>query len=284
MSQENDAEYKTDTDEVLAELAEEGFEIEGKKPETPNEPEEEAEEPVVEEETTTEAEPVATEEVEEVNRASKEPTMIPAWKAKIADKKQNERIAELEAEIEASKAKPAPTVAPTQSNNDIKELASSYGLDLDANQQAFFEALASKGNSVPDEVVQNIQAFQQQQKVDSLESQYSNEFNNDVLPLIKEQYGDLPESQLTSLRQKLHDKAFSDTYAKVPLSNVFRAEAHSMDISTPKGSIVTNKSGKTRGTSPDFSNMSEADFNALDGDGVDSFMEDKSGNQPWSRR
>ena len=272
-------------DEVLNELKAAGFEIQGEQVETPVEPEAPLQEEAPEEPQDTTEDP---QEPVVVNRVPKEPTVIPAWKAKIAEERLSKENAELRAQIEAYQK------APTQENKqevrqsiaDIRQLAQEEGLELDERQERFFNKMASAltQNAVPQDLLKNVEAFAQQQQIDHLEREYEQEFSKDVLPLIKEQYGELPEKELATLRQKLHDTAFSETYAKVPLKKVFLAESQDLAIKTPKQPIVTNRSGRTRNADIDLSNIDEQSFASLSDDQVDAFIAKKAGNGTWSRR
>jgi len=283
MSEVNDEDFHTNVDEILAELQAEGNEVEGKTTTPQEETHEEAPSQQEPEAPVTTEEPI--EEPQVVNRVPKEPTLIPAWKAKIAEERLEKENEILRQQLEALQRNP------TQENREqvqdsvanIRELASQHGLELNDQQEQFFNALVQR-NSVPQDLLQNMQALQQQKEIDYLETQYNEEFSKDVAPLLKERYGDLPEKQLATLRQKLHDVAFTEAYAKVPLKKIFLAESEDLAIKPSKEHIVTNKSGKTRGTELDFSSVDEDTFKALDGDSLDKFIEAKSGQSKWSRK
>jgi hypothetical protein len=290
MSEKNDADFHVDTDAVIAELQAEGHEIEGRQvdvpeaqtpaePEVPSQPEPEV---------TETPEVVETPEPRNVDRVPKEPTLIPAWKAKIAEDRLSKENAELRSQIEAFQSNPTREnrEGVQQGMENVRELAQAYGLELDSSQEAFFNALVSSvaQKAVPQDLVQNIQALHQQKEVEYLETEYTKEFTQDVAPLIKERYGDVSDKELATLQKKLHDIAFTEQYAKVPLKKIFLAESEDLGIKASKESIVTHKSGRTRGTEIDLSNMDEDSFRSLDGDTLDKFIDQKSGKSSWSRR
>jgi len=279
-------EYHVDTDEVLEELQKEGFEVEGKtEAEEPEQPQEEPEgEPEVVEEPE-EKETDEQETVEPVDRVPKEPTLIPAWKAKIAEERLSKENATLKAQLEAYQNNP--TVENRKSIeegvNDIRQLANEYGLQIDENQEQFFKALVKNvQKTVPDDVLNDVKAFQQQQQINYLETQYEKEFS-EITPIIKEKYGELSDEQLTTLRNKLHDIAFTEQYAKVPLSKIFKAEADDLGYKPVKQAPVFSKSGKTRNTDIDLHNVDEDTFANLPDDQIDAFIQQKAGNRKWSR-
>lgn len=278
-------EYHVDTDEILKELQAEGHEVAGQE----KEPEPEApsqQEPEVTE-TPAEAEPEATEPTE-VNRVPKEPTLIPAWKAKIAEERLTKENAALQAQIEALQNSPTPeNKQDVQDRMDnIRALAESEGLELDERQERFFNKMANAlaQKAVPQDFIKDVQAFQQHQQIAQLEAEYNQEFSKDIVPLLKEKYGELPEKELATLSKKLHALAFTDTYAKVPLKKVFLAESEDLKVTLPKEGIVTHKSGRTRNADIDLSNIDEESFKSLDSDTLDKFIDQKSGQSKWNRR
>lgn len=280
-------EYHVDTDEVLKELQAEGYEMPGQEP--AEQPQEEVAPSQQEPEEQEQHEEVAETETRVIDRAPKEPTLIPAWKAKITEERLAKENETLRQQIEALQRNPTQENRQEvqQSIADIRQLAQEEGLELDERQERFFNKLYGEltKNAVPQDLIKNVEAFQQHQQIAQLEQEYNNEFSNDVLPLIKEQYGELPEKELATLRQKLHDTAFTEAYAKVPLKEIFIMKSRELNIKTPKETIVTHKSGRTRNADIDLSNVDEATFATLDGEALDAFLEKKAARgDGWSRR
>jgi len=266
----NDTEYHVDANEVLAELQAEGHEIEGKVPSQPEEPKQEPTEEPAQEPTQEPEEPLV------IERKPKEPALIPAWKAKIAEERLQKENEALRKQIEDFQRNPTKeNKATTEATIDnIRELAEESGLELDERQEKFFRTLMGtvQKNAVPTDALKTLEALQQQREIELLESQFDQEFSKDVLPLIKERYGDLPERELATLRTKLHDLAFSEQYAKVALKKVFRAENDDLGFTPTKPSVHTSKSGKTRGTDIDYSQMDESTFANLSDEQVDAYL------------
>lgn len=280
MSETNE-EYHVDTNEVLKELQAEGFDVAGKEPEVPSQQEpkqETAEEPKQEPE-------VKEDDNRVIDRQPKEPTLVPAWKVKIAQEKLQKENEELKAKILNFQKTPTKENerATRETVANIRELASEAGLELDERQEMFFERIAETiaSRAKPaDDVLKTLEALQQQHQVNALEAEFDAEFSKELLPKIKEQYGDMPERELTTLRSKLHELAFSEQYAKVPLTKIFRAEADDLGIQPAKQSMRAPKSGKTRGTDIDFSQMDEASFSQMSDEQIDAYVASHGGN-PW---
>lgn len=277
---ENNTEYHVDHNDVLAELQAEGFSMEGSTPEVPSQKEPTHE--TVEEPTQTPEAPEIPAEV--IDRKPKEPTLVPAWKAKIAQEKLEKENEELRRQIETLQKSPtqANEQATQASIDNIRDLAEQAGLVLDDSQEMFFKQIAAAiaEKAAPKEMIQTLQAYQQQQHINYLESQFDQEFSKEVLPTIKAQYGDIPEQEMATIRTKLHDLAFTEQYSKVPLAKIFKAEVDDIGIRPSKQTVHTPKSGKTRGTEIDFSQMDESSFSQMSDEQIDAYIA-AHGSNPW---
>lgn len=284
-SPENDS-VSPETQEILAELRKDGHEIAGDAPqEEPETPEVSEPEQVLSQEDEPEAE---TQEVP-VDRTPKEPALIPAWEHKVAEKRWQRENEQLKAELEALKANPTPAnqQAVAQSAENLRELAQQYGLELDDSQEKFFSALLSK--AVPSELKdasKKLEALERERTIAFLENQYETEFNQDVVPLLREKYGELDGSTLAELKAKLHNTAFSETYAKVPLKKVFLAEESEFKLTPnePRSTVQPGKSGKTRSVSVDFDSVDEETFARMSPEDIERYTKhqiDKAGGRKW---
>lgn len=271
--------------EVLdAETAEllKSLESEGETVETTETP---AEEPAVVE-TQPEA-PVPSQEEQEVptyvDRVPKEPALMPAWEHKIAEKKWEKEREQLTQELEALRANP------TQQNRDnvaqsvgnLREMAQQYGLELDERQERFFQSLVSQATAVPEQLTKKLEALEQDRQIAYLETQYENEFLKDVAPLLAE----VPAEQQSELRRKLHDLAFSEQYAKVPLKKVFLAEQDTLNVAPTRHrvSMDTTKQGKSRTVVTDYSNLSEDDVAKLSPEEFEKYADSLEGKSKWRK-
>jgi hypothetical protein len=264
-----------ETEAVLAELRKEGYELEGEAPvETKEEPApEKAEEPEV---------PSQEEPQEPVDRAPREPALIPAWEHKVAEKRWEKEREQLQSQLEQLRAQPT---QPTQEQaRDLRSLAQQYGLALDESQERFFSALLQQ--AVPQDVTLKLEALERDRQVAYLESQYEQEFNKDVAPLLRERYGEVAEEKLAELKAKLHDTAFSETYAKVPLRKVFLAEEDTFKLQRmePQTTVQAVKGGKTRAIHVDYDSVDEETFRRMSPEDVEKYTEHmiaKSGGRAW---
>lgn len=286
----------TETQQILAQLRNEGHEIAG---DTPTDPQEAPVSPQDAPQATETPEPSdvplqdKTSDTEAntapVDRNSKEPALIPAWEHKVAEKRWAKENETLRAELEALKANPTPEnqQAVVQTTHNLKGLAQQYGLELDEAQEKFFSALVAQ--AVPNDLrdaSKKLEALERDRTISFLEQQYDNEFNHDVVPMLREKYGELDGSTLAELKAKLHNTAFSETYAKVPLRKVFLAEESEFKLipSEPRSTVQPGKSGKTRGTSIDFDSVDEETFAKMSPEDIERYTKhqiDKSGGRKW---
>jgi hypothetical protein len=272
MTKEVDAE----TAQLLKDLQEEGETVEVQE-------EPETETPIVpsQEETVTTQE--ETHEEVPVDRVPKEPTLIPAWQHKVAEKKWEQEREQLNQELESLRANPtqANRANVAQTAGNLREMAQQYGLELDDRQEQFFQSLVSSANAVPEQLTKELEALKQDRQIAYLETQYENEFLKDVAPLLAE----VPENQHAELKQKLHNLAFSEQYAKVPLRKVFLAEQDTLNVvpSRHKVSMDTTKQGKSRTVVTDYSNLSEADVEKLSPEEFEKYADSLEGKSKWRK-
>jgi hypothetical protein len=281
-----------ETQQILAQLRNEGNEIAG---DSPAEPQEAPVSPQDAPQSTETPEPreVPSQDKtsdteanrEPLDRSPKEPVLIPAWEHKIAEKRWEREREALNAELEVLRKNPtvANQQAVAQTASNLKELAQHYGLELDDAQEKFFGAILDK--AVPKGLNEKLEALERERNIAFLESQYDTEFRKDVVPMLVERYG-VDEQQLAELKAKLHNLAFTETYAKVPLKKVFLAEESEFKLSPnePRSTVKAVKSGKTRGTSIDFDSVDEETFARMSPEDIERYAEhqiSKSGGRKW---
>lgn len=285
-----------ETQQILADLRKEGHEIAGDAPQEPQDSPEssqdapESTETPIPEEVPLQEETADTEANKApVDRTPKEPALIPAWEHKVAEKRWQKEKETLQAELDALRANPTPAnkQAVMETTQNLRELAQQYGLELDDSQEKFFSALLSK--AVPSELKdasKKLEALERERTIAFLENQYETEFNQDVVPLLRERYGELDGSKLAELKAKLHNTAFSETYAKVPLKKVFLAEESEFKLTPnePRSTVQPGKSGKTRSVSVDFDSVDEETFARMSPEDIERYTKhqiDKAGGRKW---
>lgn len=269
--------------QAIAELEKEGHVVEGKEPapaESVKEPVPPKEEPKVEA-------PKPEVKVEE-KKPDRSPKMVETWKLKVAeDQKENleKELTDLKAKVEELSKQKAP-ITQAQSE-DIKEEIARLAKDKDVDVEfltGFADSILKRAETKykPSvDVETTLKKLQEKQQLDEELSSYSSEFDKDVTPLLAEYQ--LSGEALSQLKSTLRDYAFSETYAKVPLKEIFAIKQAEFNLSVPKKSSE-GKGIKTRATDVvDIDNMSEEDFAKLPADKIEEFVNKKSSSS-WQRK
>lgn len=281
---------KSEVEQALAELEKEGHTIEGREAPAPKEePKEVAkdEEPKDEPKDAPKDEPKDKPE-DEPKKPERTPTMVEAWKLEVATS-QNEKnktlVAELSAKLEEINKQKAP-VTQVQKDDiaaEIKALAGDKEVDVEFLTK-FAENLLTKAEAKykpAADAIKTIDDFKQKQMLEGELNEYSKEFDKDVLPLVKDL--NLSDTTLSDLKKSLRDIAFSETYAKVPLKEIFAIKQSTFNLTAPKKSSE-GKGPKGRATEVvDLDNMSEEDFGKLTPAQVEEFTSRKGGTGGWSK-
>lgn len=265
--------------QALAELAKEGHEISGEKPAVDTPPKEEPKK-----EETLKEEPKKEEpNIEDKPSVDRKPHMVETWKLRVAEEQKEsmaKELADLRSKVdEMSKKGPIDQTKKVELADDIEAVikkAEEAGTDG--------TLLRELANSIINKVKPATDVLTKLQEERELEKQldsYEKEFDSDVLPLVKEY--NLSDDALSKIRKDLRDVAFSDTYAKVPLKEIFKIKADAFDLKTPKRSSET-KSVKTRASDVvDLEEIDEDTFKNLAPEQVEKVVQFKIGESKWNR-
>lgn len=218
------------------------------------------------------------------DKIQRTPTMVEAWKLHTAEGQKDaaiKQVAELQAKLDELSGQKGP-VSKAQIediDNDIKAIAEESGYD-ETFLKKFANTILLKAKPSGDTEKQ-LKEIQDRLALDNELKLYSDEFEKDVVPLIKEKYPDLPTDTLSQLKSTLRDLAFSDTYAKVPLKEIFQIKESTLNIKAPKRSSE-NKGVRVRNDGiVDMDNLSETDFSNLSPEKVEEFLQRKGGDGGW---
>lgn len=253
---------------VLAELEKEGNEIEGKKQlelkkeETPIIPKEEVKETPKEE--------------KPEEKPHRQPTMVEAWKLKVAEDQKaslEKDLTDLKAKVEDLFKQKAPITKEqkTEIQDDIKAIADEAGVDADFLTK-FADTILKKAKPSED-IQKTLKEFQEEKELAKQENLFSKEFEADVLPIVEEY--NLSGQALSQLKKSIKDFAFSETYAKVPLKEIFKLKEDTFELKAPKKSSE-GKGIKHRSENVDLDNLDEEKFKNLTDEQIEKFVTQKS--------
>ncbi len=274
---------ESDEGKAIAELEQEDTEIEGAKPA----PEKPAEKPVVppEKPEDDEEDEVKPEEEGKPERPARTPTMVEAYKLKIAEDQKGKaeaRITELENQIKELGSQKGPITAAQQDDieAEIKAVADEMGVEPE-HLKKFADTLL-KRTKPSEDVSKTLQTIKEERELEKQENAYADEFTKDVLPLLKEKYADLSDQALSKLKSDLKDLAFSEAYAKLPLSEIFKIKEETLGIK-PRARAGESRSVRMRGSDVvDVDSIDEETFNSLPADKIDEFIAKKGTSNGWS--
>lgn len=270
--------------QALEELKSEGFEIgEKKEEEAPKEePKEEA--------------PEEKEEPKEAKeeKIDRKPAQIPAWKAKIEEKRWAKEKEEMETNFkseisnlqkkveELSSSKDMTKAEKAEIADEIEELAKEFGLD-DANKNLIkkLEKVILGKIKLPEGLTEKVTELEREKEAIKQEKAYNADFASEILPLVKAEHPNISDDKLSEIKSKLMDLAFTEEYSKLSLKKIFRAEYDVFDLkeSPKRVSGETGKSGQQRNTGTiDYDKMDESTFAKLTPEEVLEFSKRKSEN------
>ena len=188
---------------------------------------------VVKETITPEAEPKTevkeeakeTEEVkvETKTKTERTPTVIERWKHEVALKKLNKKNEKLVAELESLKGESEKAVTKKEvgvSEDEIAKFAKENDMKV--------EVLRGMLKLIPRQEVDStladrISKIEQDKLSNKQELQFNSDFSEQVSEIVKGY--ELSADEATELKKVLHDKAFTETYAKVPLEIILRGDS-----------------------------------------------------------
>lgn len=208
--------------------------------------------------------------------SKREPKMMPTWKHRVAEKQWSQEREELLEKLNQQKGEsetPQQKQAIADVEEEVKKLSEEAGLDEGVIQKIV--DIASKKNQLPEETLKALDDYKKNQLEAAQESGYSQEFDKDVVPLIRAEYPDISEENLTRIKTELHDVAFSDGYLKTPLKVIYKGLDDFREYVPParKSAEGGRGEGGRKVDVVDFDNMTEEQFKKLPPEEQDNYME-----------
>jgi hypothetical protein len=203
-------------------------------------------------------------------KVDREVSYVEAWKLKVAEGQK----AALEKELADLKAKGDSMADKNKSGelskedkvelgDDVKAIAEKYGYD--ENFVKDIEGLISKkaAQAIPKDLLDTVNAMKEKTSHEFQERAFADDFEASVMPLVLKENPDISKEVLSKIKTEIHNMAFSETYAKVPLQEIFTLKKSGFNIEPPvkKKSSENDGSGKARPSEVvDYDNMDEDTF------------------------
>lgn len=274
-----------ETQKVMDDLRVKGFEFEGDKPkEEVKEPEKTEVEPKKEEvktevKTESEIQPEIHSE-----RKSREPKQIPAWQVAIDRKriekeegkseseKQELRNAIEELKSEINNLKGTKQEKQEEIDNWIEKFTKDYDVDVDVNflkgfADEILKRVPKQGIQLPEtlpkalETVAKMEADAEKKREDL---EYISSFNKEVIPKLKEEYPQIIEDEIESIREAMKKPYFSERFINLSSDEIYELTKGSYkDLVSPERRQTVEKGtkGVSRGGKMlDYSNLSDEDY------------------------
>lgn len=221
--------------------------------------------------------------------------LMPSYVHEIAQKKANERIAELETALAEAKAGKGNESAPEQKPDDaqkkaledrIREVADKRNLDPETVKD-LVELGMEFGGKLPAEVEQKLKAVDEwkaTQEVQAEESAFNASFDKTIVPLIKAEYGEgVAADTIEKIREEMKGKAYSEEFKATPYSVIYKGIDDFRKFGRPKGSSERSRGGAHQAGVGDegggklgeaeFANVTDADIEKMDGETFDKYSD-----------
>lgn len=223
---------RQETQEIIDEI---GQEEEKQQSEKQPEPE-----PKPEKKEGEETEEGKSEEEKTEQQSRKEPGLMPKWVHERAKDEYEKTISDLRKALDDSSKDTGPSSTDTpptpEQQSDLKQKVEKMAETLAKKHQGISKELIQdlaqslvdlniKPAEIPQEIQEKLKAvdeFKAAQEVLAEEQAFNAAFDKEVIPLIKAEYGDLPEDTISEIRKAMMEKAYSDEYGKTPYTVIYK--------------------------------------------------------------
>jgi hypothetical protein len=225
--------------------------------------------------------------------ARREASTVPAFKLKIAEKREEKsqgRVAELEAELAALKKEGdkaikdggAPAEVAKDTETRLKAISEKSGIDVEVLKEIVDAVRPASSVTIPPEIATALEEIgkNKAEAAASVEvANYNADFDRLILPLIQKEYGDkegkVPPETVTKIKDELAKIAYSPEYSKVPYEEIYLGKTDFRGIipAAAKGAevsrggstaIVEHQNGQGTATAVDWEKLGSDKTYAVD--------------------
>ena len=231
--------------------------------------------------------------------ARREASTVPAFKLKIAEKREEKsqgRVAELEAELAALKKDgdkalkdgETPTEVAKDTETRLKAISEKSGIDMEVLKEIVDAVRPAAQVVIPPEIASALETIGKNKAESEAAvevANYNADFDRLILPLIQKEYGDkegkVPPETVTKIKDELAKIAYSPEYAKVPYETIYKGTDDFRGIIPPasKGAeisrggstaIVEHQNGQGAATAVDWEKLASDKTYAVDDEALKS--------------
>lgn len=191
-------------------------------------------------------------EEEEKPPTRREASVVPAWKLKVAEDQRGraeKEVADLKlAQEKALEAGGKPTEVAADTEKKLEAIAEKTGIEVGVLKElgSIFAPHPTEDPKIA-EALETIERNKQESAAAVEIAQFSADFDKDILPLIKKEYGDasgnVPPETVTKIKDKLAAIAYSPEYAKVPYDEIYNGKKDFRGIIPPPAKGAENSRG-----------------------------------------
>lgn len=128
-------------------------------------------------------------------------------------------------------------------------LAEKHGITVELAKDLV--ELAAQQGKLPADIVEklkDVDTFREQQAVIAETTQFNADFDAQILPLIKAEYGnEVPQATIDGIRDSLKELAYTPEYAKVPYTTLYKGEDKFRGVIPPLKKGAENSKGGSVG-------------------------------------
>ena len=216
--------------------------------------------------------------------------LMPAWVHERAIAEKQKAIDELTEKLNNKPDDQSGKKEPTQEEQaaleaEIKATAEKHKLDPEL-VKSLIDMGRKYGGTLPPEITQKLAKLDDitlEREVAAEEQLYTSNFDKEVLPLVKKEFGDdVPADTISQIRDELKNLAYTETYKQTPLAVIFKGVERFREFKRPpagsgeagRGGFQQHGGGGEGGKGGDgseFANVTEADIAKMDGETFDRY-------------
>lgn len=159
--------------------------------------------------------------------------LMPAWLHERAkadwEKREKELLESISKKGEALGENKAGEGKKDDTEAEIEKLAEEEGISASLAKKLIDLAAKRSGNGkIPDELKKELDLarhHREQQEIANETAQFNSDFDSQVLPIVKAEYGnDISPEIISDIREKLKELAYNPDYSKVPYTTLYKGE------------------------------------------------------------
>ena len=188
----------------------------------------------------------------------RESTLVPAWMLKVQEDQAAKRETDLKNQLanlsktgkalETDGTKKPDAAEVKVYDEKVKNLADKLGVEPDELKDAIKSLVPDAPTLPPDlaEKLKEIDTLKSERAIAVEEAKFSADFDTQILPLIKKEYGDdVPPETILKLKENLKAMAYEPDYAKVPYATIYKGTDSFRGVIPDKKKGAENSRGGT---------------------------------------